>query len=464
MTINNGGVGTGYKPWDPIVDYKAPAGIFSDFIDDTYFGDEKVKPFGGSKEIVLSDDEGNLDLVDGMPMDYVMDDEQDGGLARLFTYEDYVCDTETLPLDQFLIRNKDKPVVEDIGQKLQGNEIGIRLVDGSGNTFKKPLVPSDPRLKGSVSGLGYSPFRHGKGKKIFQGVLKDNNPESVPSQAVSSVPKIIQPENEVEDLSFHDSSYWESNMDEAAKDDRGQSKGTDKKPFQKELSDGKNSQAKHKGKSHRKPASEGESSKGSAVDVLPKEPLGIPGTHCYLVRPAREAAVLFQAPYTAATFWELAHQLYPLAFSDVLLVLVKLKANETRPESDVFELRETRSRRADAKLETRLRSIQHEEEIIVVRRFHDIVVRDGRDILSARQWKFVTTGNDPGLDTQTRFNEIVQELLGITTEPIKIQVDRFSDRNGEWLDYSSSMHPNDFIGNIIYKIDDNVINILPCSW
>ena len=92
------------------------------------------------------------------------------------------------------------------------------------------------------------------------------------------------------------------------------------------------------------------------------------------------------------------------------------------------------------------------------------MVRDGRDILSARQWKFVTTGDDPERDTQTRFNEIVHDLLGVTTEPIKIQVDRFMAQNGELLDYSSSMHPNTFIGNIVYKIDDNVINIFPSSW
>ena len=375
-----------------MLDFEEPAGMLSEFVDETYFNDE-VKLFSGSEAFVLSDDkptyipgdsnprsfvphvERDVDLEDRIPMDYVMDDEQDGGHSKSFTYEDNVCDIGTLPLDQFLIKNKDRPVVEDVGQKLQENEIGIRLVDGSGNTFKKPLVPNDPRLKEPVSGLGYSPFRHGKNKKTFYGVLGENNPESGPSQAVSYLPRSIQPENGIYDSPFHDNGYLPYNTDEVVEYGHGQSKGTDEKPFEEKLSDVKtnhgkqNSQAKGKGKSREKAANEGESSKDSAVAVLPEEPVGIPGTYCYLVRPAREAAVLFTAPYTAATFWELAHQLYPLAFSDVLLVLVKLKANGTRPESDVFELRETRSTRADAKLETRLRSIQHGDEVIVVRRF-----------------------------------------------------------------------------------------------
>ena len=322
--------------------------------------------------------EGTYEVEDGIPMDIVMDDGQDSGHSKSIEHDVNICDTGTLPLDQFLLKNKDKPVIEDTGQSLQENEIAVRLVDGSGNTFMKPLVPNDPRLKKPVKGLGYSPFRHGKEEnKFLESIksLKEKDLDPGPSQAISFLQRISQPPKSLKESPFRRSRYWGSKVGEAAEESQSQSDGTENEPSQKELPRGKSStdnhswQSNHKGKFLKTSANEGESSKSSSVAILPKEPMGLPDAYCYLVRPARETAKLFRAPYTAAAFWKLAHELYPIAFSDVLVVLMKLNVNEARPESRFLELREKESGQAVDQLEDALGSLQHKEEVLIIRRF-----------------------------------------------------------------------------------------------
>lgn len=355
--------------------------------------DDSVKRFSGGKTSNFNDDqpvyitggstpkssiprtEGTHEVEDGIPMDTVIDDGQNGGHSKSFGDKCNVCDTQTLPLDQFLVKNKDKPMIEDTGQSLEENEVAIRLVDGSGETFTRPLIPNDPRLKGPVKGLGYSPFRHGKDEKDFVELSNDEDSNSGPSQAVSFLQRSSQPPTKYKKSPFRKSRYWGFKSGEAAEEGHGQSKGTEKEPSQKELHGGKIStsnewrQGSYNGESYKEAANEGESSKGSSVAVSPTEPVALQGAYCYLVRPAREAAVLFRAPYTAAAFWELAHELYPIAFSDVLVVLMKLNVNEARPESRFLKLREKESGRDVDQLEDVLRSLQHKEEVLVIRRF-----------------------------------------------------------------------------------------------
>lgn len=392
MTTNDGGPATVYKPWKTWSEYKGPPGYLFDFLEGSDSDDDvksvsegKTSNLNGDKLIYVTGGstpktsvpvaEETHDVKDGTPMDILMDDGQGDGRSKSFGDGHNVCDTQTLPLDQFLVKNKDKTVIEDTGQSLDENEIAVRLVDGSGNTFTRPLVPNDPRLKGPVKGLGYSLFRHGKEEKDFVKSVDDNDLNSGPSQAVSFLPRLLQPPENLKESPHRESHMGGFKFGEAAEEGHNESKGTEKEPSQQEPHGGKsnngeqNRQLEHKGKSHEKAANEEESNKGSSVEVMPKEPTGLSAEYCYLVRPARESARQFTAPYSAAAFWELAHQLYPIAFSDVLVVLIKLNVNEARLPSNFLELREKDSGPAVDRLEDLLGSLHHQEEILIIRRF-----------------------------------------------------------------------------------------------
>ena len=94
-----------------------------------------------------------------------------------------------------------------------------------------------------------------------------------------------------------------------------------------------------------------------------------------------------------------------------------------------------------------------------------ITVHDGRNIApNPRDWVL----NHDASEARRQLGDISRDLLGFSPDQVggppytvKIQVDRFK---GEWLVWRHGMTISAFERDILWKIDNPVINIYPHNW
>ena len=219
-------------------------------------------------------------------------------------------------------------------------------------------------------------------------------------------------------------------------------------------------------------------------------------TSCVLVRPAREQALVFTAPFTMAKFFHLAHLLYPATAPGNLSVYIHFQRVKDFHRAGTTGELSLRGILLDEQIDVHNPNslIQWDndfgpniidgEEIYVLKRFVScpslvsasstnvlqpmLVLRDGRNLLNEVDYSLSLKG-DTAEAMIEKFRLAVQALFAPRTamdgqrriRSVRMQVDRFKD---EWLEWSERMDHNAFLHDVIFKIDDSAINVYPNGW